>query len=80
MRVQLTETRSVEVTPRLLAQAFWEMDNTEQAEFFDHLANVSDGRLEDQMQNVALFTDNLSLKAIQAMASIGKDAAERLSE
>lgn len=80
MKVQLIETRSVEVTPRLLAQAFWELDNEAQAEFFDHLANVSDGRLEDQMQNVALFTDNLSLKAIQAMASIGKDAAERLSE
>lgn len=77
MKIKLSETREIEVTPRLLAQAFWEMDNDAQAEFFDHLWNVSEGKLKDQMENVACFTDGLSLNALRAMMEIGKNATER---
>lgn len=30
----------VEITPEMMAQAFWDMDNIQQAKFFDSLAKV----------------------------------------
>ena len=77
MKMQITENKIIDVTPELLAKMFWEMDNDQQAEFFDALSKVSDGKLLEQMENVAFFTDSLSLKALEAMTAIGKCAAER---
>jgi len=77
MKIKITETKVIDVTPQILAEAFWELDNDEQAIFFDHLATVSKGLLEDQMQAVSSFAGGRSLKALEAMISIGKDAAER---
>lgn len=33
-------TTTVTITPRMMAEAFWNMPDTQQAEFFEHLANV----------------------------------------
>lgn len=30
-----------ELTPELLAEAFWDMDSSEQARFYNHLATIS---------------------------------------
>jgi len=77
MSIVITETKSVEVTPTFLAQVFWEMDNEEQAAFFDALAIVADRKLHDQMENVALYTDGLTQKALDAMIAIGHAAELR---
>ena len=31
------------LTPKLLAEGFWELDNSEQSEFFEELYNILDG-------------------------------------
>ena len=33
-------TASIEITPEIMAQAFWAMESTEQIKFFSELANV----------------------------------------
>lgn len=78
MKIKITETKEVEATPRILAQAFWGLDNGAQAEFFDHLANLAGENLAPQMEVIACYTDNLSLSAITAMAEIGREAQNRL--
>lgn len=78
MKLKVTETKYVEASPRLIAQAFWEMDNEQQAEFFDHLYNVAGVNFESQMDVVANSTDNLTLDALRAMEKIGKSAIERM--
>ena len=77
MSIVITETKSVEVTPTFLAQVFWEMDNDEQAAFFDALAVVAENKLSDQMENVASFTDGLTERALEAMTAIGNAANSR---
>ena len=77
MKIKTQETKEIEVTPELLAQMFWEMDNNQQAEFFDALAKVSNGLLSDQMTNVASFTDGLTQRALDAMVIIGNCAKSR---
>jgi len=77
MNIVITEKKTVEATPELLAKIFWEMDNDEQADFFDALAIVADRKLSDQMENVASFTDGLTQKALDAMIAIGHAAELR---
>ncbi len=77
MKIEFTEKKIIDVTPELLAKMFWEMDNEQQAQFFDELSRVSGGELANQMDNVAFYTDSLSLRALEAMVIIGKRAAER---
>ncbi len=78
MKILIKEEKTIDITPELLAKAFWSLDNIQQADFFDHLEKMADGNLETQMETVALFTDNLSLNAIKAMAAIGRDALDRI--
>ncbi len=80
MKIQIKENKEIEVSPELLAKIFWEMDNDQQAEFFDALSKVADGALSDQMENVAFFTDSLSMRALNAMIVIGECAAKRNAE
>lgn len=80
MKIITKETKEVEVTPELLAQIFWQMDNDEQGEFFDALHKIAGDKLSEQMNCVANFTDSLSMRALNAMIVIGKDASERLKE
>ena len=77
MKITTKETKEIEVTPELLAQIFLEMDNDQQAEFFDALAKISNGMLSDQMTNVASFTDGLTQRALDAMVIIGNCAKSR---
>lgn len=35
---------NVPITPRLLAEAFWNLDSNEQANFFEELYNILDGK------------------------------------
>ena len=35
-----TATGTVEITPRLMAEAFWQLDSKQQASFFSHLHDV----------------------------------------
>lgn len=42
----------VDVTPKDLAEVFWEMNNHQQAEFFNHLGDISGLRLRGQMRSV----------------------------
>ena len=77
MKITTKETKEIEVTPELLAQMFWEMNNDQQAEFFDALAKVSNGLLSYQMTNVASFTDGLTQRALDAMVIIGNCAKSR---
>lgn len=77
MILLINETKTIDATPELLAQMFWEMDNDQQAEFFDALAKVSNGLLSDQMTNVASFTDGLTQRALDAMVIIGNCAKDR---
>ena len=36
-----TATSEVNITPRLMAEAFWDMDAAEQAEFFEELHTIT---------------------------------------
>jgi len=77
MKIQITENKVIDVTPELLAQMFWEMDNDQQAVFFDALSKIANGMLSEQMTNVAFFTDSLSSRALNAMIVIGECATKR---
>ena len=80
MKIDITETKKVDVTPELLAKIFWQMDNDDQAKFFHELALIAGDNLEGQMEYVARFTDSLSHKALTAMTAIGMEAKVRLDE
>lgn len=80
MQIVINEKRTIEVTPEVLAEIFWNMDNDEQAQFFHCLSVKADGKLDEQMEIVALNTDSLSQKALLAMAQIGYNAIERMKE
>lgn len=57
---KLNRTITVEVTPtaKEIAECFWSMDAEGQCEFFNHLSEVSEGRMPFQLQAV---TDEESL-------------------
>jgi hypothetical protein len=80
MNVTIKETKQIECTPELLAKIFWNLDNDEQAEFFDSLSIIAGDKLDEQMEIVAYYTDGLSNKALYAMREIGKRAAIRIQE
>ncbi len=80
MKIKISETKEVETTPEILAKIFWEMNNEQQAEFFDCLAKISNGELSEQMEYVAHYTESLTSKALHAMENIGRSARERLFE
>lgn len=49
IKIELTEKKLIEVTPRLLAEIFWNLNHQEQADFFDHLGNIAGDDLEPQL-------------------------------
>lgn len=69
---------SITPTPDELAEAFWSMDSSQQAIFFNRLGEISDNRLCFQLQYV---TDDLCLSKTgrRAMATIGEYAEESKS-
>ncbi len=77
MSIVITEKKTVEATPELLAKIFWEMDSDEQAIFFHMLATVAGDKLSTQMENITICTDGLTQKALDAMIAIGRAAELR---
>lgn len=53
MKIFKTVEVGVDITPMDLAEAFWEMDIHQQAEFFNHLGDISGIRLPEQMRSVS---------------------------
>lgn len=70
--MQITKTFDVDLTPEQIAEAFCEIDATDQARFFNHVCNVSNdwgsGMFEKQMaavsHNNALDTGGKSVMRI----------------
>jgi hypothetical protein len=72
MQIKTTKTETIEVTPELLAEAFWEMDARQQADFFNYLFCLTTKEdFEQQMFNCSqLACDDAKL----IMSEIGKAA------
>lgn len=50
VKVKLYDVQTIEVTPQLLAEAFYAMDNIEQVEFFEAMAEIwKDRDFDNQM-------------------------------
>ena len=72
MKITMKKTETIEVTPILLAEAFWGMDMQEQAEFFSHLFSIA---TKDDFQQQMLNCANIAgVDAKVIMAEIGKAA------
>lgn len=71
MTVKVTLQETIEVTPKLLADAFTQMDNLEQCEFFEAMATLwSTMDFDTQMSFVGMQVD-LSDEAREIMQVIG---------
>jgi hypothetical protein len=72
MKILINEPVELEaLTPEMVAEAFWNLDDTEQAKFYNHLALLADDwALSMQMQ---YLTDNkeLSYAGRRVMSKIG---------
>ena len=73
MKIEITEKKVIDVTPRVLAVAFWEMEAEQQAEFFGHLFDIADK--EDFEQQILYCAYNASEGAKKVMVEIGKAAS-----
>jgi hypothetical protein len=65
------ENKIVEITPELLAEAFWNMDSGEQAMFYNSLDSDAEGMLVFQLQAIT-DGDGLTLGGRRVMQSIGE--------
>jgi len=61
---------SINLSSYELAEAFWEMDEEEQAGFFHRLSEVSEGRLAIQLQSIT-DSEHTTTQGRAVMASIG---------
>ena len=59
-----------ELTPKLLAEVFWNMDSAEQATFFNELDTVADFHYPFQLQSIT-ENDGLTLKGRRVMQQMG---------
>ena len=48
--ISRVKTIEIEPTAKEIAECFWGLDAEQQSEFFNHLAQVSDGRMPFQLQ------------------------------
>jgi hypothetical protein len=62
---------SITLTPEEVAMRFWEMDNHEQARFFNRLAEIGGYKTSFQLQYLT-ETDGLSLAGRRVMQEIGE--------
>lgn len=72
MKILINETIELdEIDPETLAEAFWEMDQSQQARFFNHLDKIADFHFPFQLQSI---TDDhgLTLAGRRVMQSIGE--------
>jgi len=74
MKIEITEKKVIDVTPKTLAQIFFEMTSNQQRDFFEHVASYFDGRdFDNQMYHVV--SDDMSEEAKEIMRIIGKAAS-----
>ena len=59
MELTITRNETVNVTPELLAEIFWEMHADDQAEFFNHLGQIVSARDWAVQVNSMLASDRL---------------------
>jgi hypothetical protein len=72
MKILINDTiETSELDPKTIAEAFWELDQSEQARFFNHLDKIADYRFPFQLQSI---TDDhgLTLAGRRVMQSIGE--------
>ena len=72
MKVEIKESKVLDVTPKLLAQIFWEFDHQEQANFFHYLAAIAGENIEPQIYHAVFFADT-SPECRQAMRDFGEN-------
>jgi len=60
-----------DLTPEILAKAFWNMDSTEQSRFFNHLDEIANFKFPFQLQGIT-DEDGLTLAGRRVMQSIGE--------
>lgn len=71
VKVKLYDVQTIEVTPQILAEAFYAMDNIEQVDFFEAMAEVwKDKDFDNQMLYVSR-TLGMSNGAREIMRIIG---------
>jgi len=72
MKVLINETIEVtELAPEAIAEAFWGLDASEQARFYNHLDKIADYRIAFQLQSIT-DDDGLTLAGRRVMQSIGE--------
>jgi hypothetical protein len=67
----IIEEKIQELTPELLAKAFWEMCSDEQARFYNHLDEVAGYKAYFQLQYIT-EDDGLTLAGRRVMQAIGE--------
>lgn len=73
-KIKTTTTTTVEVTPKQLAEIFWEMDDDEQAEFFQQLFVVSGlPNLDNQMYAVSKSATEYALRTMYTIGKYGEE-------
>ena len=73
-QIKTTTTQLIEITPEQLAEMFWEMDDSDQAEFFHSLFIVSDFQLLDtQMYGVGKLATEYGLRVMHLIGKYGEE-------
>jgi len=72
--IKTTVTQMVEITPKQLAEIFWEMDGDDQAEFFQQLFVVSDFQmLDNQMYSVSVVATEYAKRVMHLIGKYGEE-------
>ena len=74
MKVEITEKKVIEITPKMMAKIFFEMESTQQRDFFLHVASEFYG-LDFDSQMFHAVNSEMSDDAKEIMRIIGKAAA-----
>ena len=71
-QVTTTTTMTVQITPELAAQAFWEMTADEQAIFFNNIAKLADVKGFNQQMIAVTVSKELTMEGQSVMGYIGR--------
>lgn len=72
--IKTTSIQLVEITPKQLAEIFWEMDGDDQAEFFHQLFLVSDFQLLDtQMHSASIVATEYAKRVMHTIGKYGEE-------
>ena len=71
MHIKLYTEQTIAITPKIMAEAFFQMDDTQQREFFEEMVKVWDGKdFDSQMWHVT-HNGEISWEALELMRVIG---------